>query len=331
MKRIAINGFGRIGRLVLRMLQDRTDLQCVAINDLSDPETLAHLFRYDSAHGKYAGTVHVASGRMAVDGHSIAVFQEKDPSRLPWGELGVDLVLECTGVYTTGEGMSLHRQAGAGKVLLSAPPKSKDVPSFVYGVNHKDLTAEMRLISAASCTTNCLAPVIKVLHEAFGIRAGHVTTTHAYTADQRLHDAPHRDLRRARAAAVNIVPTTTGAAKALSIVYPAVAGRLDAMAFRVPVITGSLVDVNVLLDQPPPPEAVNQAFREAASGEMRGIIQYSEDALVSSDIIGNRHSAIFDAGLTQCRDNLVKVVAWYDNEAGYASRMIDVAALATGL
>lgn len=331
MKRIAINGFGRIGRLVLRMLQEHTDLQCVAINDLSDPATLAHLFRYDSAHGRYAGPVAVEDGRLVLGDASIAVFREKDPSSLPWGELGVDLVLECTGVYTTGEGMSLHLQAGAGKVLLSAPPKSKDVPSFVLGVNHKDLTADMSLLSAASCTTNCLAPVIKVLHESFGIQAGHVTTTHAYTADQRLHDAPHRDLRRARAAAVNIVPTTTGAAKALAAVYPAVAGRLDAMAFRVPVITGSLVDVNVLLDQAPSPEAVNQAFRAAASGEMRGIIQYSEDALVSSDIIGNRYSAIFDAELTQCRGNLVKVVAWYDNEAGYAARMIDMSTLIAGL
>jgi len=328
MKRIAINGFGRIGRLVFRMLAGRDDLVCVAINDLADPVTLAHLLKYDSAHGVYAGEVRVDGDHLEADGQRVRVFHEKDPSSLPWEAMRVDLVLECTGVFTSAEGMSLHLGAGADKVLLSAPPKSKDIPSFVFGVNDHELAPGLRLLSAASCTTNCLAPVVKVLHEHFGIRYGHVTTTHAYTADQRLQDAPHRDLRRARAAGVNIVPTTTGAAKALSTVYPAVAGRLDAMAFRVPVITGSLVDVNVVLERPAPAGTVNEAFRQAASGAMRGIIHYTEDPIVSSDIIGNTASAIFDAGLTQVREDLLKVVAWYDNEAGYAARMIDIALLA---
>jgi glyceraldehyde 3-phosphate dehydrogenase len=328
MKRIAINGFGRIGRLIFRMLSEREDLVCVAINDLTDPLTLAHLLKYDSAHGVYSGAVRAVGDHLEAGARRVRVFHEKDPSTLPWQAMAIDMVLECTGVYTTREGMSLHLNAGAGKVLLSAPPKGGDVPSFVLGVNDEHLHDDLLLLSAASCTTNCLAPVIKVIHENFGIRYGQVTTTHAYTADQRLQDAPHRDLRRARAAGVNIVPTSTGAAKALATVYPPMAGRLDAMAFRVPVITGSLVDVNVLLERSVSRDAVNEAFRRAASAGMNGIIQFTEDPIVSSDVIGNTYSAIFDAGLTQVREDLLKVVAWYDNEAGYAARMIDIMALA---
>lgn len=327
MKRIAINGFGRIGRLAYRLIHDRDDMEVVAINDLTDAPTLAHLLKYDSAHGMWQVDVRAHGDRIQAGRHSIQVFAERDPTVLPWKDLGVDVVLECTGVFRDADGMSHHLTAGARKVILSAPPKGKDVPSIVIGVNDDNLHADMHLLSCSSCTTNCLAPVIRIIDEAFGIRSGFITTTHAYTADQRLVDAPHSDLRRARAAAANIVPTTTGAAKAVGVVYPKMAGRLDAIAMRVPVITGSLVDAALLLESDTSAESVNEVFRKAASTTHLGIVQYCEDPIVSSDVIGNTYSSIFDSALTSVKGKLAKVVAWYDNEAGYAARLVDLTAL----
>ena len=326
MKRIAINGFGRIGRLALRNILQRDDLEIVAINDLTDPATLAHLFKYDSAHGVLGSEVSHSEDAILVDGLSIRILKYRDPAELPWGRLGVDVVLECTGVFTDRPSLQKHIDAGASKVILSAPASGNEVPTFVLGVNEQELTQDIRILSNASCTTNCLAPLVKLLDEHFGIRHGFITTTHAYTADQRLQDAPHKDLRRARAAAANIVPTSTGAAKAVSLVYPKMAGKLDALAFRVPVITGSLIDANLVISDPATVSQVNDTVRVAAEGQLKGIIQYCIDPIVSSDIIGNRHSSIFDAALTQIKGDLLKVVAWYDNEAGYAARLVDMAA-----
>ena len=326
MKRIAINGFGRIGRLALRNILQRDDLEIVAINDLTDPATLAHLFKYDSAHGVLGSEVSHSEDAILVDGLSIRILKYRDPAELPWGRLGVDVVLECTGVFTDRPSLQKHIDAGASKVILSAPASGNEVPTFVLGVNEQELTQDIRILSNASCTTNCLAPLVKLLDEHFGIRHGFITTTHAYTADQRLQDAPHKDLRRARAAASNIVPTSTGAAKAVSLVYPKMAGKLDALAFRVPVITGSLIDANLVISDPATVSQVNDTVRVAAEGQLKGIIQYCIDPIVSSDIIGNRHSSIFDAALTQIKGDLLKVVAWYDNEAGYAARLVDMAA-----
>lgn len=326
MKRIAINGFGRIGRLALRNILQRDDLEIVAINDLTDPVTLAHLFKYDSAHGVLGSEVSHSEDAILVDGLSIRILKYRDPAELPWGRLGVDVVLECTGVFTDRPSLQKHIDAGASKVILSAPASGNEVPTFVLGVNEQELTQDIRILSNASCTTNCLAPLVKLLDEHFGIRHGFITTTHAYTADQRLQDAPHKDLRRARAAAANIVPTSTGAAKAVSLVYPKMAGKLDALAFRVPVITGSLIDANLVISDPATVSQVNDTVRVAAEGQLKGIIQYCIDPIVSSDIIGNRHSSIFDAALTQIKGDLLKVVAWYDNEAGYAARLVDMAA-----
>lgn len=325
MKKIAINGFGRIGRLALRHLITQPDLQIVAINDLSDVGTLAHLLKYDTAQGAFHGSVRVEQGNLVINDQSIRIISERDPLKLPWAELAVDLVLECTGVFSTREKLAWHQQAGARKVILSAPSKGEGVPNFVLGVNDDELDAGTDILSNASCTTNCLAPVVKLIDLHFGIEKGFVTTTHAYTADQRLQDAPHSDLRRARAAASNIVPTSTGAAKAVSLVYPAVAGKLDALALRVPVITGSLIDCNLILKQEATAEEMNAVFRAAASGPMKGILEYTEDPIVSSDIIGNTHSSIVDGSLTQAQGNLVKIVSWYDNEAGYSARLADVA------
>lgn len=325
MKKIALNGFGRIGRLAFRQIIQKEGFTVAAINDLADAPTLAHLLKYDSAHGIFSADIQSEDHALLVNGQRIPVFAQKDAALLPWKSLGIDTVLECTGHYTSLDGLNLHYQAGARKVILSAPAKGKDVPTFVLGVNDDDLQADIHILSNASCTTNCLAPIIKLLDQAYGIDIGFISTTHAYTADQRLQDAPHSDLRRARAAAVNIIPTTTGAAKAVSLVYPAVAGKLDAIAFRVPVITGSLVDLTVIITKNPTREEVNKLFQDAACGAMKGILQYTEDPIVSSDIIGNTHSSIVDGGLTQIQGNLLKVVAWYDNEAGYATRLVEMA------
>ncbi|MCF8237222.1 MAG: type I glyceraldehyde-3-phosphate dehydrogenase [Saprospiraceae bacterium] len=325
MKKIAINGFGRIGRLVFRHLIQHPDIQIVAINDLSDAPTLAHLLMYDTAQGRFNGSVQLNGTDMVVNDQHIEILSERDPAQLPWKSLEIDLVLECTGAFRTLEKLILHRQAGAKKVILSAPSQGVDVPNFVLGVNDHLLTASIDILSNASCTTNCLGPVVKIMEDHFGIESGFISTTHAYTADQCLQDAPHKDLRRARAAAMNIVPTSTGAAKAVSLVYPKVAGKLDAIAFRVPVITGSLIDCTLVLEKETTREEINALFAHAAQNELKGILEYTEAPLVSSDIIGNPHSSILDASLTQAKGKLVKIISWYDNEAGYAARLADIA------
>ena len=321
--KVAINGFGRIGRLSFRNLMKRQDVEVVAINDLTDPATLAHLLKYDSIHGRFDGEVSQDGDTLNVNGQVIRIYSERNPADLPWRELGVEIVLESTGVFRDAEKMGLHLQAGAKKVVLSAPAKGS-VKTVVLGVNEEVLTAEDTLVSNASCTTNCLAPVAKVLHEKFGIVKGYMTTVHAYTADQRLHDAPHDDLRRARAAALSVVPTSTGAAAAVGKVLPELQGKLDGMAIRVPTPTGSATDLTVVLEKETTAEEINAAMKAAAEGELKGILQYTEDPIVSADIIGNQYSSIFDAQLTSASGNLVKIVSWYDNEAGYAARAVDL-------
>ncbi len=323
--KVAINGFGRIGRLAFKAMHHDDAVEVVAINDLTDAKTLAHLLKYDSVHGRFPEAVHADGDHLVVGDRRIRIYAERNPADLPWKELGVDIVLESTGVFRTREKMSLHLQAGAKKVLLSAPAKDELDNTVVMGVNDDTLKAEHVLVSNASCTTNCLAPVAKVLHDTFGIRRGWMTTIHAYTNDQRLLDLPHSDLRRARAAAQNIVPTTTGAAKAVGLVIPELKGKLDGIAVRVPVADGSLVDLVVELDKSVSPDDVNNAMKEAAEGKLKGILEYCEDPVVSSDIVGNPHSSIFDALSTKIIDgNFVKVISWYDNEWGYSNRIVDL-------
>jgi glyceraldehyde 3-phosphate dehydrogenase len=322
--RVAINGFGRIGRLSLRSILKKSDITVVAINDLTDTETLAHLFKYDSAQHAFDGVVHFDESHLIINGHSIRVVHEKNPAQLPWKELGVDVVLESTGLFTKREDAEKHISAGAQKVLISAPATG-DVKTIVLGVNEQDLKAEDVIISNASCTTNCLAPMVKVLEENFGLEHGFMSTVHAMTADQRLVDAPHKDLRRARAASVNIIPTTTGAAKAVAEVMPSMKGKITGNSVRVPVITGSLTDFTAVLKKNVSVEEVNAAFKKAAESTLKPYLQYSEEPLVSGDIIGNTHSCIFDAPSTMVLEgNFVKVVAWYDNEMGYSSRIADL-------
>lgn len=325
--KVAINGFGRIGRLSMRYLLKNKDVKIVAINDLTSNDTLARLFKYDSAQGIFPGKVSADEKQISVGSHKIAALSERDPQKLPWGKLKVDVVLECTGIFTAADKASQHLKAGAKRVVISAPAKGDDVKTIVIGVNEDELTASDTLVSNASCTTNCLAPLVKVLDQNWGIAMGSMTTTHAYTSDQPIQDSPHSDPRRARAAAVNIVPTSTGAASAVSKVYPSIGNKISAIALRVPVVTGSIVELNVVVDKAVSAEQINAKFRSASRGAMRGILQYSEDPLVSSDIVGNRHSSIFDSLLTQANGNMVKVVSWYDNEAGYASRMADLTAM----
>ncbi|MEY3010168.1 MAG: hypothetical protein RLZZ314_810 [Bacteroidota bacterium] len=324
MKRIAINGFGRIGRLAFRQMVGRSGMEVVAINDLTDVETLAHLLKYDSIHGLFPGDVSVSGGNLRVNGQEIRITAERNPSDLPWGEMNVDLVVESTGVFTDAEKAGLHLAAGAGKVIISAPAKG-DLKTVVLGVNDDILTDEDRIVSNASCTTNCLAPMAKVLNDTFGLERGFITTVHAYTADQRLQDAPHKDLRRARAAALSMIPTSTGAAKAVGLVLPELAGKLDGMAVRVPTPTGSVTDLTATLKREASAEEVNAALKAAAEGPMKGILQFCEDPIVSVDIVGNPHSCILDAELTKCSGTLVKLFGWYDNEAGYATRVVDLA------
>ncbi len=326
--RVAINGFGRIGRASLRSAyaQD-AEIEWAAINDLVDPATLAQLLRRDTVYGRFERSVDWTDGAIVVDGHAIPVFNETDPAALPWGELGVDVVIESTGRFRTRAEAARHLEAGAGKVVISAPAKDA-VPTYVLGVNFDAYDPEREhVISNASCTTNCLAPVAKVLHEAVGIRHGSMTTVHAFTADQRLVDLPHKDLRRARAASLNIVPTTTGAAKAIGLVIPELDGRLSGYSARVPVPTGSLVDLTVEALRATSVDEVNRAFgARADTGELEGILAYTEEPFVSSDVIGSPFSAVFDAGLTAVVDETqVKVVAWYDNEWGYATRLVELA------
>lgn len=324
-KKIAINGFGRIGRLTFRNLMQTKGVEVVAINDLTDNATLAHLLKYDSSQGKFEGRVTSTSKTITVNGHKIVASSIRNPEELPWKELGVDIVLECTGIFRTSEAAGMHLTAGAKKVLLSAPAKSDDIKTIVIGVNDKELRARDKIISNASCTTNCLAPIVKILDKKWGLRMGSMTTTHAYTSDQRIQDAPHSDLRRARAAAVNIIPTTTGAAVALAKVYPNAKGKLSAMALRVPVISGSLIELNCVLKTKTTAEEINKVYKAASKKELKGILEYSDDHLVSSDTIGNKHSSIFDSKLTSVTGNMVKIVAWYDNEAGYSARLADLA------
>ncbi len=326
MKKIAINGFGRIGRLTFRVLLDNPEVEVVAINDLTDAKTLAHLLKYDSSQGRFPGTVsHDGSDKLIVNGKSFALFAERDPSNLPWGKLGVDVVAECTGIFTSAEGAGKHLQAGARKVVISAPAKG-DVKTVVIGVNDHEITPEDTILSNASCTTNCLAPVAMVLDKEFGIERGYINTIHAYTADQRLQDAPHRDLRRARAGAFSIIPTSTGAAKAVGLVLPQLKGKLDGVATRVPTITGSLTDLVAVLKRDVTAEEINAAMKKAAEGPLKGILEYTEDEIVSADVIGSHYSSIFDSKVTSTNGNLVKVFSWYDNEFGYSARTAQLVA-----
>ena len=323
--RIGINGFGRIGRSALRIIEDeyKGELEVVNLYDFTNNETLAHLLKYDTAYGQFKHDIEYDDHSISIDGRRIEVSAEKDPANLAWGDLDVDIVLECTGVFRKGPEAQAHIDAGAKKVIISAPGKEVD-GTYVWGVNHADYTGEENIISAASCTTNSLAPVAKVLDEAFGIERGLMTTIHAYTGDQRIQDAPHKDLRRARAAAQNIVPTTTGAAKAVALVLPSLEGKLDGFAMRVPTITGSATDLTVTLGKDVTVEEVNAAVKKAVEdSEFGQALKYTEDPIVSSDIIGDPHGAIFDAGMTRVIDgNLVKIISWYDNEWSYTAQYI---------
>ena len=323
--RVGINGFGRIGRNLLRACLNEPGLDFIAINDITDAATLGHLLRYDSVHGRLAAEVQVEKDALVVNGKKTRILQERDPGKLPWKTLGVDLVLECSGLFTDRDKAALHLAAGAKKVIISAPAKGADL-TLCYGVNHTTYDpARHSLISNASCTTNCLAPVAKVLHETFGIKRGLMTTVHAYTNDQRILDLPHSDLRRARAAALSLIPTTTGAARAVGEVLPQLKGKLDGMAVRVPTANVSLVDLVAELEKPATEAAINAAMRAAANGPLKGVLQYCEEELVSVDFNGNPHSSIFDAALTKVMDNnFVKVLSWYDNEWGFSNRMRDV-------
>jgi glyceraldehyde 3-phosphate dehydrogenase len=323
MIKIAINGFGRIGRLTFRNLIESDNVEIVAINDLTATDMLAHLLKYDSAHGRFNGTVEHTENSLIVNGKEITVYAQRDPETLPWGELGIDVVIESTGFFRDAEGMGKHIKAGAKKVALSAPA-SGDIKTIVLGVNDGELTADDTMVSNASCTTNCLSPMAKVLDEKFGIESGFMCTIHAYTSDQRIQDAPHSDKRRARAAAVNMIPTSTGAAKAVALVLPQLKGKLDGYAMRVPTITGSATDLTVTLSKEVTAEEVNAAMKEAAEGPLKGILMYTEDPIVSSDIVGDKHSCVFDAGVTSAKGNLVKVLGWYDNEAGYSARLANL-------
>jgi glyceraldehyde 3-phosphate dehydrogenase len=324
--RIAINGFGRIGRIVFRILQKTPGCEVVSINDLTDAATLAHLLKYDSVHGRYDGKVRASKNAITVDGKKIVITAERDPSKLQHAANKVDFVVEATGIFTRREQCKMHLDAGAKKVLLTVPPKDEIDRMVVMGVNERTLKATDRIISNASCTTNCLAPVAKVLEENFGLSHGLMTTVHGYTNDQRILDLPHGDLRRARAAALNIIPTTTGAARAVGKVLPKLAGKLDGCAMRVPVPDGSMVDLVATLKKKVTKESVQAAFKAAAKkGDLKGILEYTEDPLVSTDIIGNPHSSIYDATATMViANNMVKIVSWYDNEWGYSNRVVDL-------
>lgn len=322
--KIAINGFGRIGRITLRALLKKAGLDVLAINDLSDTKTLAHLFKYDSVHGGFEGTVTSDGAHLLVNGKPIHVFAEKDPSLLPWKELGIDLVIESTGKFTTMAGAGLHLKAGSKQVLISAPSPDKDVATVVLGVNDHLVDLLSPILSNASCTTNNVAPMVKVLDDNWGIIDGYITTVHSMTGDQNLHDAPHKDLRRARAASASIIPTTTGAAKAITTIFPHLDGKLGGAGIRVPVLNGSLTDFTCTLKKHPDKESINQAFKLASEGYLKGILEYTADPIVSVDIIDNPHSCVFDSELTSVVGELVKVVGWYDNEAGYSNRLADL-------
>jgi glyceraldehyde 3-phosphate dehydrogenase len=323
--KIGINGFGRIGRNYFRAaLAKGSDLEIVAVNDLTDNKALAHLLKYDSITGRLDATVELEGDQIIVNGKAIKVLEERDPAALAWGDLGVDIVVESTGRFTKAEDARKHIQAGAKKVLISAPATGEDA-TFVMGVNHESYDpASHHIISNASCTTNCLAPLAKVFNDNFGIERGLMTTVHAYTADQNLQDGPHKDLRRARAAAMNIVPTSTGAAKAIGLVMPELVGKLDGFALRVPVPTGSITDLTVTASRPVTADEIKAAYKEAAEGKLKGILKYTEDEIVSSDIVSDPHSSIFDSGLLRVIGDQVKLSSWYDNEWGYSNRLVDL-------
>lgn len=326
--RVGINGFGRIGRNFFRAaIEQGADLEVVAVNDLTDNKTLAHLLKYDSIMGRFNGEVSYDDEGIIVDGKHIKVLAQRDPADLPWGELGVEVVVESTGFFTDGEKAAAHIAAGAKKVVISAPAKNVD-GTFVMGVNDGDYDpATMNIISNASCTTNCLAPLAKVLHENFGIERGIMTTIHSYTGDQRVLDAPHKDLRRARAAALNMIPTKTGAAQAVALVLPELKGKFDGLAVRVPTPTGSLTDLTFVASKEVSVEAIQAAVKAAAEGELKGVLEYTEDPIVSTDIVGNPHTSIFDASETKVIGNLVKVLSWYDNEWGYSNALVRLTSL----
>lgn len=330
--RIGINGFGRIGRTVFRIMEATDDFEVVGINDLTDPKALAHLLKYDTVQGRFNGTVEVTDKGLNVNGRTVKVMSERDPADLPWKSMEVDFVVESTGVFRHREMIAKHLDGGAPKVLLTVPPKDAIDNLIVMGVNNENLKKEDKIISNASCTTNCLAPVAKLLNDNFGIKHGLMTTTHAYTNDQRISDLVHKDLRRARAAAQNIIPTTTGAAAAVGKVIPELQGKLDGFAMRVPVIDGSVVDLTVVLEKDVTKEAINKVIKAGADGPMKGVLAYTEDPIVSSDIIGDPHSSIFDGLSTMVMGgNLAKIVTWYDNEWGYSCRVVDLIRLSCSL
>lgn len=321
--KVAINGFGRIGRITFRALLNKSNVEVVAINDLTDIKTLVHLLKYDSTQGKFNGQISYTDSTIIVNGKTISVTAERDPANLPWAKHNIDVVLESTGIFIDPAGAGKHLTAGAKKVVISAPAKG-DITTVVLGVNEEVLATAGDIVSNASCTTNCLAPIAKVLNDTFGMKSGYITTIHAYTSDQNILDAPHKDLRRARSAAVSIIPTTTGAAKAVGLVLPELKGKLDGIAMRVPTPTGSLTDLVAQLDRDVTVEEVNAAMKAASEGSMKGILEYTEDPIVSIDIVGNPHSSIFDSTMTSVMGNTVKVLAWYDNEAGYSNRAADL-------
>ncbi|MBC7759439.1 MAG: type I glyceraldehyde-3-phosphate dehydrogenase [Phormidesmis sp. FL-bin-119] len=322
--KVAINGFGRIGRVTLRALLEKKGVEVVAINDLSDTSTLAHLFKYDSVHRSFKGIVTANTNEIIVNGKQIRIFAEKDPLKLPWQELGIDLVIESTGKFTTAELAKAHVKAGAKQVIISAPSEDKDLPTVVLGVNEDSVDLSSIVLSNASCTTNNVATMVKVLDDNWGVVNGYITTVHSMTGDQNLHDAPHTDLRRARAASASIIPTTTGAAKAITAIFPHLEGKLGGAGIRVPVLNGSLTDFTCILKVVPSAQEINLAFQKASEGFLKNILEYTSDPIVSVDILDNPHSCIFDSELTSVVGNLVKVVGWYDNESGYSNRLADL-------
>jgi glyceraldehyde 3-phosphate dehydrogenase len=322
--KVAINGFGRIGRISFRVMLECENIEVVAINDLTDSKTLAHLLKYDSVHGIIKADVKAEEKAIVVNGKKINVYAEKDPANLPWKSLGIDVVIESTGFFLDKESAEKHITAGAKKVIISAPANSSDIKTVVLGVNDSLINDSDLIVSNASCTTNCAAPMIKVLDESFGLIEGFITTVHSYTGDQRLHDAPHKDLRRARAAAVSIIPTSTGAAKAITKIFPHLDGKLGGCGMRVPVPDGSLTDITCLLNKHATVEEINAAFKKASETNLKGILQYMEDPIVSVDIIGNSHSCIYDPEFTSIVGNMIKIIGWYDNEGGYCNRLADL-------
>jgi len=321
---VAINGFGRIGRVTMRALLQKSNVNVVAINDLTDNKTLAHLFKYDSVHGRFNGTVEADDQFITINGNKIKGLAERNPENLAWADLKVDVVLECTGLFLSSDKAGGHIKAGAKRVVLSAPAKGDDIKMIVLGGNENTIEAGDQIISNASCTTNCVSPLVKVIDDICGVESGYMMTIHAYTSDQNLQDAPHSDLRRARAAALSVVPTSTGAAKAIGKIFPHLNGKLDGTSVRIPTPTGSLTDMTFIVKNTKTVDEVNAAFKAAANGPLKGILEYTEDEIVSADIVGNTHSCIFDSKLTFVKGNMVKVFGWYDNEAGYSNRLADL-------